>query len=280
MERTEQRVGPFSADILCRDTTDDSWVLIENQLERTDHKHLGQLLTYAAGLDAVSIVWIAPKFEERHRAALDWLNRITEDRFKFFGVQISAWKIGASLPAPKFDLVSKPNNWAETIRHVARTAESDELTELRQLYLEYWSQLHDVLSERRGPLRPMKPLPQQWMPFSIGRSGFHLSAVIVKQKAIRSELIIPHERAKEYFDLLLQDKAAIEREFGGPLEWQRLEGRKSCRIELTRSIDDFSNKSKWPDWLGWHADTLEQMNSVFRERIKLLELDESDGDVT
>src|SRR6476646_1010509 len=77
VESQERSVGPFRADILCRDTTDRHFVLIENQLERTDHTHLGQLLTYAAGLDAVSIVWIAARFTEEHRAALDWLNRAT-----------------------------------------------------------------------------------------------------------------------------------------------------------------------------------------------------------
>ena len=83
LEAQEKAVGPFSADILCKDTSDGSWVLIENQLERTDHTHLGQLLTYAAGLQAVTIVWIALRLTEEHRAALDWLNEITDEKFRF-----------------------------------------------------------------------------------------------------------------------------------------------------------------------------------------------------
>ena len=94
LETQEKAVGPFSADILCKDTANDSWVLIENQLERTDHIHLGQLLTCAAGLQAVTIVWIARRLTEEHRAALDWLNEITEEKFRFFGLEIEVWRIG------------------------------------------------------------------------------------------------------------------------------------------------------------------------------------------
>ncbi len=86
LEAQEQAVGPFRADLLCKDLESDKWVLVENQLERTDHRHLGQLMTYAAGLKAVSIVWIAASFTEEHRAALDWLNEITDESFEFFGL--------------------------------------------------------------------------------------------------------------------------------------------------------------------------------------------------
>src|SRR5256885_2050308 len=92
-EAQEKEVGPFRADILCKDTATDSWVLIENQLERTDHGHLGQLLTYAAGLEAVTIVWVAREFTDEHRAALDWLNEITGQKFNFFGLEIELWRI-------------------------------------------------------------------------------------------------------------------------------------------------------------------------------------------
>ncbi|GAI13697.1 unnamed protein product, partial [marine sediment metagenome] len=106
VQSQEENVGPFRADILCLDTANNHFVLIENQLEKTDHTHLGQLMTYAAGLDAVTIIWIAQKFTEEHRAALDWLNGITDDTINFFGVVIELYRIGDSVPAPKFNLVS------------------------------------------------------------------------------------------------------------------------------------------------------------------------------
>jgi hypothetical protein len=100
IEAQERNVGPFRADILCKDALDGSWVLIENQLEHTDHTHLGQLLTYAAGLHAATIVWVAGRFTDEHRAALDWLNEVTGEKFRFFGVEVELWRIGSSPAAP------------------------------------------------------------------------------------------------------------------------------------------------------------------------------------
>ncbi|MCA9423372.1 MAG: hypothetical protein KC592_20300, partial [Nitrospira sp.] len=120
LEGTEQHVGPFRADIVCKDTVTDAWVLIENQLERTDHSHLGQLLTYAAGLNAVTIVWIAERFTEEHRAALDWLNEITDESVNFFGLEIELWSINNSPAAPKLNLVSSPNRWTKTVAATRR----------------------------------------------------------------------------------------------------------------------------------------------------------------
>ncbi len=125
----EASVGPFRADILCRDTLDDSWVLIENQLERTDHTHLGQLLTYAAGLQTVTIIWVAATFNDEHRAALDWLNEITDERFRFFGLEVELWKIGDSPAAPKFNIVSKPNEWAHSASKATRRPRFTDLAE-------------------------------------------------------------------------------------------------------------------------------------------------------
>ena len=150
VEAQEQRVGPFRADILCREKTPTANpVLIENQLDWTDHTHLGQLLTYAAGLRAVTIVWVAARFTDEHRAALDWLNDITDESVNFFGLEIELWQIGDSLPAPKFNVVCKPNDWPPDT--------SEGLGEARKFYLEYWTAFRDVLAQRAGPVKPTKP---------------------------------------------------------------------------------------------------------------------------
>lgn len=112
LEAQEKSVGLFRADILAKDVQANSWVLIENQLACTDHSHLGQLITYAAGLEAVTVVWIAKMFTDEHRAALDWLNTISDEGIKFFGVQVEVWSIGDSV-APKFNVVSRPNTWTK-----------------------------------------------------------------------------------------------------------------------------------------------------------------------
>ena len=122
LEAEETDVGPFRADILCKNTLDNSWVLIENQLERTDHCHLGQLITYAAGLEAVTIIWVAERFTEEHRAALDWLNERTKEHIDFFGLEVELWRIGDSRIAPKFNIISKPNDWTQQVQNAAGNA--------------------------------------------------------------------------------------------------------------------------------------------------------------
>ena len=176
VEAEEKDVGPFRADILCKNTADDSWVLVENQLERTDHSHLGQLLTYAAGLEVVTIVWVAASFTEEHRAALDWLNSVTDESFAFFGLEIELWAIGDSPAAPKFNVVSKPNDWTKQVAR-GKHAVVSELTPTKSLQVEYWSAFRDYLKQAGSRLKATKPLPQHWMNIALGRSGANLTAI-------------------------------------------------------------------------------------------------------
>jgi len=155
LESQEKAVGPFRADILCKDTATDQWVLIENQLERTDHLHLGQLITYAAGLQAINIVWVAQRFTEEHRAALDWLNEQTDDHINFFGLEIELWQIGDSQIAPKFNVVSQPNEWTRTVHK--SVANSGPLSEYRALQLEFWTSYKQYLESSNSPLRCQTP---------------------------------------------------------------------------------------------------------------------------
>ena len=143
----EQRVGIFRADIICKDVDNDKIVLIENQFEYTDHKHLGQLLTYASGTQAVTMIWIAEHFTEEHRSVLDWLNRITDESTDFFGIEVELYRIGNSEPAPKFNIVSKPNEWSRNLRRAARNVE---MTETREIQLEYWQELRKLLDSEHS----------------------------------------------------------------------------------------------------------------------------------
>ena len=155
LDEREKAVGPFRADIVCKDTASNSWVLVENQIERTDHNHLGQLLTYAAGLDAVTIVWIADRFTDEHRAALDWLNEITGEEINFFGLEVELWRIGESAIAPKFNVVSKPNEWIKTVT-ASRQTKSADLTPTKQLQFEYWTRFRAL---QQGCWREQALLP-------------------------------------------------------------------------------------------------------------------------
>ena len=271
LEATEKNVGPFRADILCKDASNGNWVLIENQLGRTDHIHLGQLLTYAAGLNAVTIVWIAAPFSEEHRAALDWLNEITGDQFSFFGLEVELWRIGNSPPAPKFNIVSKPNDWRQSVSRGATAIAEGELTETKKLQLDYWTQFRALLESTHSPVRPQKPYPQHWMNFSVGRSGFVLSTTLNStKKRIGVELYIAAEEADAYFHLLRQNQVSIESEIGETLEWLELPERKASRILLLKHGCDPLNQDSWPELQAWMQETLEKFDKVFRPRVKAL----------
>ena len=216
LEAQEKPVGPFRADILCKDSGTESWVLVENQLERTDHGHLGQLLTYASGLEAATIVWIASRFTDEHRSTLDWLNKITDDKFRFFGLEVELWQIEDSPAAPKFNIISKPNDWSRSVAQAARAIDDSELSETRKKQLAYWAGLNDQLISAKGPVDgSRKAHPKSWIAYPIGRSQFNVSAVMSRPRSqIRSELHISGDEAKIYFHLLQQQKDEIEDELG------------------------------------------------------------------
>lgn len=271
LEAQEQYVGPFRADILCKDTATGNWVLIENQLERTDHTHLGQLLTYASGLKAVTIVWVAAQFTEEHRSTLDWLNTITDEEFQFFGLEVELWKIGNSPAAPKFNIVSKPNDWTRSVNQAARRIENESLTEAKTNQLEYWTGFAEFLKSERSPIRPQKPYPQHWMNFSIGRTGFLLGALLNKPESrIGVELYLSDEDAKAYFGLLSQQKQSIETELGFSMNWLELPHRKACRLICNLENADPMDQQRWPEYRRWMKERLERLNTVFRSRVRAL----------
>lgn len=279
VEAQEKRVGPFRADILCKNLEDGHWVLIENQLERTDHLHLGQLLTYAAGLQAVTIVWIADKFTEEHRATLDWLNKITDDSFQFFGLEVELWRIGSSPAAPKFNIVSKPNDWSRSVAVAAKAIDDADLTETRLKQREYWKAFNNVLTTTAGPVGGnKKPQPQSWMGYSVGRSNFTLSAVMLRQSdQIRAELYLSGTNAKAYFWLLHAQKDAITKELGYELKWEELPEGQDSRICVYRDDADPENTGDWPRQHAWLAQRLNDLHRVFSNRVKELDAEEWDG---
>ena len=264
----EKSVGPFRADILCKNTIDDTYVLIENQLEKTDHNHLGQLLTYAAGLEAVNIIWIAKKFTEEHRAALDWLNRVTDEKLRFFGIEIEAYQIEGSIPAPLFQLVSKPNDWTKAIQ---KSQKQGELTETKALNLEYWTAMKKHFEQSGTKLKSQKPLPQYWTNFAIGRSNFHMAAAAsVRDKFIRVEFLINGTDAKNRF-IELQNNFEAESLtlIDENIKWGILEGRMGSWVFIKKDAE-VSTRSDWQDQFNWFQEKLEKMDSFFRPKIKSL----------
>lgn len=278
LEAVEKDVGSFRADIICKELstgTGDHIVLIENQLTKTDHSHLGQILTYMAGIHARTAIWIAEKFTEEHRAAVDMLNDSTREDFNFFAVEIQVWKIGTSQLAPSFNIVAKPNQWSKTVASAA--SGNNELTETKRLQLEYWTVFRNFVESSKATFKPTKPLPQHWMNISIGRSNFGLVVTVnTMQNSIAAYLTCVGPDSKAHFALLLQNKEVIEEEFGEDLIWEELPGRIESRISLRRSNSDPSNKTDWDNQHIWLAEKIEKLRKVFAIRIKNLNADDLD----
>ena len=264
---TEQWVGEFKLDILCTDGEDR--VVIENQLEKTNHSHLGQILAYAAGVDAKKVVWIAEGFRSEHAAALQFLNENTTDDLSFFGVEVELWRIGESALAPKFEIVVRPNDWTKTGREQARAASA--ATPAKQLQQKFWMALVEHLKERAPVIRPQKPRPQHWLNNSIGRAGFALNPTAnTREERLGVELYLSNLEAKQHFRNLIAEREKIEAALGFELDWQELPDATACRIASWYSDASIEDESRWSEYLGWVAERMVKMDGVLRPIVKAL----------
>lgn len=269
VESQEKSVGAFRADILARDMNNSNhYVLIENQLEPTNHNHLGQIITYAAGLDACSIIWIAKSFTEEHRAALDWLNRITDENINFFGIEIEVIRIGESIPAPQFNVVAKPNDWSKTVR---ANANSGTISDTKIKQQEYWTAFRQYALDNKVTFKVQKPLPQHWTNVAIGKSGFHLSLIVNSSKnEIRIDFEIHSPNAKRDFDTLKSQYEEDSKSAISPnLEWCRLDSRKVSMVRLSAS-HNFLNQSNHDIQFKWFIEYVEKFINFFKPKIQLL----------
>lgn len=279
VQAQEKQVGPFRADILCQNinSPNEEWVLIENQLERTDHCHLGQIITYAAGLDAATIVWVAQNFTEEHRAAIDWLNEITQEKFRFFGLEIELWRIGTSIAAPKFNIVCKPNDWSKTVRTVAH----DELSEAKQIQQEFWQKFVDLLGEKNfAQTRIPMPKPYHALEFGIGRSGFWIATVASNYDSeiykfeglLRVELVVTGNNSKQYFQLLKEHKDKLEATLGEVVTFYERENVQMCRVYVRKPVE-LSDRSHWDQYAQWLYERLVKFHDFFRPIVRGLKLE-------
>jgi hypothetical protein len=264
---TEHWVGDFKLDMLCSDGSDQ--VIIENQLEETNHKHLGQLIAYAAGVGAKKIIWIAESFRPEHAAALQFLNENSNDGLAFFGLQIELWQIGDSALAPKFEIVVKPNNWTRSGREQARLATESSPT--KQLQLQFWQSLIKAMSKSVPKIRPRTPRAQHWLNCSIGRAGMHLCITAnTKTERLGVELYVDDTDSKSQFAALLAQRKSIESKLGFVLDWQELPDAHACRIAHWRPESPIEDESRWATYQDWIAEHLAKMDEVLRPIVKSL----------
>jgi hypothetical protein len=264
---TEHPVGDFKVDILCTD--DGGKVIIENQLEKTNHTHLGQILTYAAGVGARKVIWLAEAFRTEHVAALEFLNQHTTDELDFFAVEIELWRIGDSPMAPSFNVVVKPNDWAKTGQQNAKAAATTTPTKQRQL--KFWTGWQAWLQAKGSTLRTQKPLPQHWTNIALGRSGIHLAATVnSRESRVGMEVYINHENSKSMFKQLQAHQVEIDAAFGAKLEWMELPDGHACRILQVRPDSPLESEDQWPAYFAWLEQAALRMSEVFRPLVKEL----------
>jgi hypothetical protein len=276
VEHTEVAVGPFAADILARDSATGNYVIIENQLSRTDHDHLGKSLTYAASLGAKTVVWVAPMFTDEHRKTFDWLNDNSIEDLAFFGVQVELWVIDESKPAVRFNVVSRPTE----LRPVAVIGKT-ELTPTRRLQLEWWTAFRESLLTAKALPSVQSPRPQYWYNIALGRTGYHLSATANVDESLIGVRVYMMNRfgADAALDQLLESRAEIEAELGEPLLWNP-NPEASDKVILLRRKADIRIKDQWADHLNWMVDAVVRLRKIFGPRIKSLQLDSIANDVS
>lgn len=268
LEAVEKPVDTFSADILARDVSNDRWVLIENQLESTDHSHLGQILTYAAGLNAETVIWLARDFREPHRAAIDYLNRVSSSEHNFFGVQIELLRIGTSAFAPRFNVVAKPNDWSKAIATKA-SAQAD-VAGKQSKWQEYWDgyfkyatavgfPLVNRVAPKEGWCRTAQlvsgdPNASAWL----HRANDRLRALIWMQGLDRLDL----------FDSLAEHQGAVTDAMGEEIVWDRSEAKKSSMIYVERHLDDDASLAEDENQFAWFTDRITRLTNAAKPFLK------------
>lgn len=249
LEERESSVGKYSVDIYGYEEGSDRKIVIENQLEDTDHDHLGKIITYASGKDAKTVVWIVKRARDEHRLAIEWLNSHTDEDIGFFLLEIELWKIGDSQPAPKFNIVSQPNEWGKNIKSNVN------YTKAQNIQFDFWtgfvesSRNYEKFSKE---FNIRKAQPQHWHDLSVGSSEYHLCLTCATQRnEIGVEIYIDNN--KNIYDLFYENKSKIESSTNCKFIWQRLENKKASRIKIIKKVD-LTEVEKWEEYYLWLFD--------------------------
>lgn len=256
---TEKFVGNYRCDILCKDEITGKAVLIENQLEATNHDHLGKIITYASGLDATVVIWIVSSARAEHASAIEWLNKHTDDEISFFLVEIHAYKIGDSEPAPQFKIIEQPNDFAKSIKIVSKNSD---ISDAERNRLEFWTLLNDILEQRNKPFNKRKPTTDHWYSVAMGSSECHISIDLVnKEHKIRVGVWIDDN--KELYDHFYAHKEKIENSCGFELYWDRLDNKKAALACTYIQGLDFDNHDNYPELINKAIDLVLTMRKAF-----------------
>lgn len=259
----ETYVGTYRCDLFAKDETTGTKVIIENQLETSNHDHLGKIITYASGLDAKVVVWIVKEAREEHRSAIEWLNNNTNSNVNFFLIEIHAYKIGNSDSAPMFQVIEQPNDF---IKNNKSSNSNESMSKSQAQRIEFWNQFNSVAIERGKPFNLRKANTDHWYSIAIGTSEAHIDVTLVnKDSLIGVELYITNN--KELFDRLVERKEEIERDLGFKLDWRRLDNSKASRIVHRIKGLNFDDHSNYIELMNKAIDMVILMRDTFRKYI-------------
>lgn len=260
--QTEAQVGSFSLDILAEEENTGRKIIIENQLEATNHDHLGKIITYASGFDAEIVIWIVKEVREEHKQAIDWLNEHTDENINFFAIKMELWQIGNSPFAPKFQVISQPNNWAKAIKS---STKSGVLTETKIQQLDFWTRFKDYVRSVNPNFRLQTPRPQHWFDVSMGSSDAHIALTVnSREELIGCEVYINNN--KELFNFLREQRNKIETEIEGKAEW--VDAPIASRIKIKKEVSGLFDLSISNDYSKWLFDKTTLFQKVFGKYIK------------
>lgn len=256
-------VGAYRCDLVAKDETTGITVVIENQLEATNHDHLGKIITYASGLDADVVIWIVKEAREEHRSAIEWLNNKMTKGVSFFLMEIHAFRIGDSLPAPQFVVIEKPNDFVKT---ASVSRDSGELSKAQSERFNFWTRFNEMVAARNKPFNIRKATTDHWYNVALGTSEAHISVTLVnKSNCIGIEVYISDN--KELFDRLHAESEAIENELGFSMDWQRLDDKKASRIIYYIGGLDFDHHENYAALINEVIDRVIDIRNVFRSRL-------------
>lgn len=259
--RSEQSIGRYQVDLVGMDEDSQQKVIIENQLEHSDHKHLGQLITYASGYDASIIIWIVKEEREEHRNAMEWLNNHTSSELSFFLIRMELWQIGDSPFAPKFHVIVEPNDWAKEIKSTPNR--SKELSDTKLLQFEFWQQFIEYARNNQTSLKiGRKARAQHYYNISFGTSEANIGLTVnSRDNIISSTIYIP--KSAELYRRFESKSSEIESKLGFELEWMELEEKDAFRVKIEKGGSDFTLQDNWPTYFQWLQEHAEKMANVF-----------------
>ncbi len=242
---TEADIGRFRIDILGQELSTGDKVIIENQLEPTNHDHLGKVITYAAGLEAKYLIWIVKDVLPEHLKAVEWLNEHLDDEINCFLLKIEVWKIGDSKPAPRFELVAARNDWASNLK---KTVNSSELSESKLRQQEFWEGFTEYVKKKDAHFKVQKPGPKNWTNFSIGTTLAHLySSINTRDSWLNVGVYISKD--KEFHEFLKANEEALREELGRDFSFW--DAAIASGLYLKRPVDDIYDSSKANDYYEW-----------------------------